>query len=144
MSQAELTPATCYCYRSPPHMINSIYSRTNNSYIQGTLSCIPVNRLKVYWSMLGKHSSSVCMSPGSMPTSLDLGNIFYNAYEFMLQRPPSHPGPAAITPEIPFTFNFAVELLCLSCACEGEAHGRRSPLISKGRLPVPGSVTPVQ
>jgi hypothetical protein len=69
------------------------------------------------------------MSPGSMPSSLDSGDIFYNAYEFMLQRPPSHPGPAAITPEIPFTFNFAVELLCLSRISEGEAHSHRSPLI---------------
>lgn len=70
--------------------------------------------------MLGKHSSSVCMSAGSMPSSLDSGDIFYNAYEFMLQRPASHPGPADVAPEIPFTFNFAVELLCLSFACEGE------------------------
>lgn len=38
----------CHHGSPPPHVINFIYSRTNNSHVQGSLSCIPVNRLKAH------------------------------------------------------------------------------------------------
>lgn len=67
--------------------------------------------------MLGKHESGVCSSPGPEPSSLDSGNIFYNAYELMPQRQPRHPQPL---PPPPLKFHL-VSVLLLKAGSAGPA-----------------------
>lgn len=58
--------------------------------------------------MLGKHGSSVCIPPRGPPSSLDSGDIFYNAYELGYGGHLATLAPAPITPEVPLTFNCSV------------------------------------
>lgn len=75
--------------------------------------------------MLGKHESGVCSCPGPAPSSLDSGNIFYNAYEFTPQRQPRHPRPL---PPSPLKFHL-VSILLLKAGPVGAAprEGEMSP-----------------